>query len=129
MNIENLLTASLNYYSEEYTLLLQHLQKCSNQLTPSNTENHLPLLIFKTQDIYLWIKDKDVSEYPFLFTDPEEILFILYQFLSTGDPVYICKEVSFHLIKEDVEKNIEGCLLNNDKEGFNYWVKILKNQT
>lgn len=127
MNIETILTAAQKYYSEDYFPLLKHLEKCSNQMEFSTPEKHLPLLIFKTKDIYLWIKDEGVSDFPFLFTDPEEILFILYQYISTGGPVFISSELPEELTKEQIEKNIEKCLLEDDKEGFKYWIKLLKN--
>jgi len=127
MNIDLLLDAALHYYSEEFTPLLKHLNKCSNQLKLSTPDKHLPLLIFKPKDIYLWIKDEGVSDFPFLFTDPEEIMFILYQHLSTGDEVFVSREFPLHLTKEQIEENINKCLLEDDREGFNYWVKLLKN--
>ncbi|MDU9693704.1 hypothetical protein WKH56_10070 [Priestia sp. SB1] len=128
MNIESLLDSALHYYPDDFALLLQHLNKCSNQLKLSTPDKHLPLLIFKPNDIYLWIKDEGVSDYPFLFTDPEEILFILYQHLSTGDSVFLSREFPLHLTKKQIQENIDKCLLEDDQEGFKYWLRMLKNE-
>lgn len=127
MDIDVLLNSALNYYPDEHKLLFQHLKKCSNQLKLSTPDNHLPLFILKKNDVYLWIKDSDVSDYPFLFTDPEEILFILYQYLSSGENLYISKEIPLEFSKEQIEINIEKSLINNDQEEFKYWVELLKN--
>lgn len=127
MDIDVLLNSALNYYPDEHKLLFQHLIKCSNQLKLSSPDNHLPLFILKKNDVYLWIKDSEVSDYPFLFTDPEEILFILYQYLSSGENLYLSKEIPLEFSKEQIEINIEKALINNDQDEFNYWVKLLKN--
>jgi len=128
MNIESLLDSAFHYYPDDFVPLLQHLNKCSNQLKLSTPDKHLPLLIFKPKDIYLWIKDDGVSDYPFLFTDPEEILFILYQHLSTGEAVYLSREFPLHLTKEQIQENIDKCLLEEDQEGIKYWVRLLKSE-
>ncbi|MED2737458.1 hypothetical protein [Bacillus toyonensis] len=126
MDIGALLTFASKNYSEEYSQLLEHLYKCSNQLTHSKNEDDLPLLIFKTKEIYLWIKDDSVFEHPFLFSDPEEILYLLYQFFGTGGSVYISDDLPVTFSKQFIKDQIEKCLLENDVESFNKWVKQLK---
>lgn len=126
MNIDFLLSSALAYYPNEFATLLKHLKKCSNQLLLSTPENHLPLLIFKQQEIYLWIKDPGVSDYPFLFSDPEEMLIILYQYFSTGDSLYVSNDIPIELLIKQIEENIERSLLEDNKKEFNYWVSLLK---
>ncbi|MGN5650594.1 hypothetical protein [Bacillus sp. Brlt_9] len=126
MEIDTLLSLASKNYSAEHSQLLEHLHKCSNQLTYSRNKDDLPLLIFKTKEIYLWIKDDSVFEHPFLFSEPEEILYLLYQYFGTGNSVYISNELPVSFSKKFIKEQIEKCLLEDDIESFNNWVKQLK---
>lgn len=126
MDIGALLNFASKNYSEEYSQLLEHLYKCSNQLIQSKNKDDLPLLIFKPKEIYLWIKDDSVFEHPFLFSDPEEILYLLYQFFGTGESVYISDDLPVTFSRQFIKNQIDKCLLENDVESFNNWVKQLK---
>lgn len=128
MNIDSLLRSASRFYSETHEALILHLIKFSNQIEYSNNNGALPLIILKKNEIFLWIKDKNVSDFPFLFSDPDEILFILYQFLASGNKVYLSKEIPIEISEKEIRKNIDSALLNNKKDEFHYWTGLLKNK-
>ena len=128
MNIILLLNSALAHYSDDYKPLINHLKKFSNQIELSNEIEYMPLLILKEREIYLWIKDDNVSNFPFLFTDPEEILFVLYQQLSNGNQLYISKEIPLEFDLVQINEKINECLEKDDKEGFKKWIEIMKDK-
>ncbi|MGF7535699.1 hypothetical protein AAGG74_18760 [Bacillus mexicanus] len=128
MNIEALFQSAFKFYPETHESLISHLLKFCNQIEFSDEKNTLPLIILKKKDIYLWIKDENVSDFPFLFSDPEEILFILYQYLSSGNTVYLSNEIPIEITVKEIKKNIDLALLNNEKDKFHYWAGLLKNK-
>lgn len=126
MKINTLIKAAQHYYGERYSFLLKQLEKHSNQLEYSNQQDCLPYLLFKKNDVYLWIKDKEISDFPFLFTEQDEISFILHSFFSSGETLYISREIDIFPTQQQIQEAIDNSLLTNNKEDFRFWTSLYK---
>jgi len=87
-----------------------------------NKDDYLPLIILQNDHLMLVYKDDEINDMEYIFTDYEEILYILQKTFYDNKQIYFyCDVVEETLSNEEIMKKIDEAVARNDKEMFEFY--------
>lgn len=85
-------------------------------------DDYLPLIILQNDHLMLVYKDDEINDMEYIFTDYEEILYILQKTFYDGKHIYFyCDTFEESLTKEEIMGKIDEAIAKNDKEMFEFY--------